>query len=140
MSNKSPKILVVDDLPDWRTTIQGLLNDEGYQQIKVAESRTAALKLFESETFDLAVLDMRLDETDEGNTDGLTLAQEIRQTWPQTKVIILTGYGTPETQELALQPDRKGRQLTEDFIPKTKSVELIAAVQRVLKQLPKSNN
>ena len=39
-------------------------------------------------------LDVRLDESDEDNQDGLLLMEDIHREWPSTAVIILTGYGT----------------------------------------------
>ncbi len=132
MKNNTPKILVVDDLPDWRTTIGGLLRDEGYE-VQVAESRPAALALLRNkDDFALAVLDLRLDETDEENVEGLDLAAEIRQHWPDIKIIILTGYSTPERQERALQPDSQGQILVEEFIEKTETEELVQKIRMLL--------
>ena len=37
MALKPYKILVVDDLADWRSTLRGLLNDAGYQ-VEIAGS------------------------------------------------------------------------------------------------------
>jgi len=80
MADKRHRILVVDDLPDWRETLGGLLVDAGYD-ILVACSYASALRLLAANHFDLAVLDIRLDETDDGNTDGLDLAAEIKSRW-----------------------------------------------------------
>ena len=127
------KILVVDDLSDWRVTLGGLLEDEGYA-VQVAGSSDAALSLLASDHFDLALLDMRLDETDESNTEGLDLADKIRQRWPEVKVIIITGYGTSDTMKRAMEPDVQGRILVADYIPKTETEELVRVVRRVLAQ------
>jgi CheY-like chemotaxis protein len=125
------KILVVDDLADWRATLSGLLEDAGYT-VQVAESSTEALNLLESQRFDLAVLDMRLDETDEDNTEGLDLAADIKGRWPATKVVIVTGYGTPGTMRKAMEPDAKGRRLVDNYVPKTQAEDLIQIVQGLL--------
>ena len=50
----------------------------------------------DTERFHVAVLDVRLDESDEDNIDGLLLMEDIRRKWPTTAVIILTGYATVE--------------------------------------------
>lgn len=133
MTDPRHKILVVDDLPDWRATLGGLLADEGYD-VEVADSLPQALEFLETDRFDLAVLDMRLDERDEGNTEGLDLAAKIRKRWPAVKIIIITGYGTPDTMRQAREPDIHGQRLTEEYIPKTQTEELIQVVQRVLSQ------
>jgi len=133
MTNTRHKILVVDDLPDWRATLGGLLEDAGYD-VQVAESSIAALALLKTHHFDLAVLDMRLDETDESNTEGLYLAAEIKQHWPATKVVMITGYGTPDTMRRAMEPDAQERRLVANYIPKTETEELVKIVQEVLAQ------
>lgn len=133
MSSKWSKILVVDDLADWRTTLSGLLTDEGYQ-VQVADSSADALKAFETDRFDLAVLDIRLNERDEGNTEGLELAAKIKERWPNVKVILITGYGTQEIMRQALEANEKGQRLVADYIPKTQTEDLVKTVRKVLKE------
>lgn len=132
MTNKTNKILVVDDLPDWRNTISGVLVDEGYE-VEVAASIQEALGLLDHTHFDLAVLDMRLDESDEENTEGLDiLAKKIKENWPNVKSIILTGYSTPETQKRALERGIQGQSLVEDYVEKTETDDLVRTVKEVL--------
>ncbi len=133
MADKRQKILVLDDLPDWRATLSGLLVDEGYA-VQVADSLASALELIETDHFDLAVLDMRLDETDEGNTEGLDLAEKIKQHWPATKVVMITGHGTQDTMRRAMEPNAQGRKLVANYIPKTETDDLVKVVREVLAQ------
>jgi CheY-like chemotaxis protein len=133
MTDTCHRILVVDDLSDWRKTLGGLLEDAGYK-VQVAGSSAAALALLRSGHFDLALLDMRLDESDEDNREGLSLADEIRQRWPAVKVVIITGYGTPDTMRRTREPDARGQRLAEEYIPKTQTEDLVQVVQRVLAQ------
>ncbi len=102
------KILVVDDLPDVRKTVSGLLRDEGYL-VRAAASRQEALEILENERFHIAVLDVRLDESDEYNQDGMELLAEINQCYPAITVIMLTGYADVEMVRKALLPVN-GRQ------------------------------
>lgn len=131
MSVSRPRILVVDDLPDWQMTLRGLLTDEGYS-IETAASTAEAVGLLETQRFEAALLDMRLDESDESNTEGLTLAQTIRQRWPSTKVVVFTGYGTQETVKRARAPDVNGAYLADDFLPKTETVKLLDTLRHLL--------
>lgn len=131
MAKKVPKILVVDDLPDWRTTLSGLLQDEQYA-VELAESSSQALGLMEKERFDLAVLDVRLDETDEDNTEGLDLGSQIQERWPDTKIIFITGYGTQKIMERAMQPDSSGKALAVNYVPKTEAEDLVNLVRQAL--------
>jgi CheY-like chemotaxis protein len=130
MTGKPHKILVVDDLADWRNTLNGLLADEGYA-VRVAGSSDEALQLFGRDQFDLALIDVRLDETDDNNTEGLSLAREIRKRWPNTKVVIITGYGTQSIVERAMRPTQ-GHKLAENYIQKDGIYELAGIVREVL--------
>jgi two-component system, NtrC family, response regulator len=131
MITKQKKILVVDDLPDWRKTLGGLLTDSGYK-VEVADSFKTAIDLLKKKTFDLALLDVRLDETDETNTGGLDLAAKIKSFWPSTKIIIITGYQTQEILDRSLKTNNKGEKLVADFIPKTNTEELIKIIDNAL--------
>ena len=85
-------ILVVDDIPDWRETIKDLLEDEGYIVV-IAESIVEAEEKLKEMSFELAVLDMRLDESDESNIEGLDkLARTIRDNYSHMKTIIFISY------------------------------------------------
>lgn len=131
MTRQQHRILVVDDLPDWRATLSGLLVDAGYYT-EVTDSLPGALQLLENNRFDLAVVDMRLDETDEANTEGLNLAATIKERWPSVKVVLITGYETPEKLQEALEPKAQGSKLVAEFIPKTQSDELVQRVRKAL--------
>jgi len=134
MTEKKHRILVVDDLDDWRKTLSGLLREEGYK-VDVADSFGKAVTLLRSKKFDLAVLDIRLDETDENNTQGLDLASEIKRHWPSVKTIIITGYDNPEIVKRAMEPQGHGKKrLADDFIPKTETDNLIRSVQSLLEK------
>lgn len=135
MKDNKLRILVVDDLEDWQKTLGGLLRDEGYQ-VETAGSMEDALALLEAGRFALAVLDMRLDETNEQDTRGLDLAREISKRWPGVKTIILTGYGTLETIRAAMEPHPTfgGLRLVFNFIPKTESKKLAETVEKALSQ------
>jgi DNA-binding NarL/FixJ family response regulator len=91
-----------------------------------------AILLLEKNNYDLALLDMRLDETDEGNVDGLKLAETIRDRWPKVKVVIVTGYGTPEIIQKTMEPGVDGKRLAEDYIPKDNTDKLVKTVRQIL--------
>ena len=120
------RVLIVDDVMDWRLTLKGLLVDAGFE-VEITGSVQAALDALTSHHFDLALLDIRLDETDEENVDGLNLAYEIRKTDPNMKIIILTGYATVENVKKAFRDS-----FVADFIPKTETADLRKIVQEVL--------
>jgi CheY-like chemotaxis protein len=131
-------ILVVDDLPDWRATLSGILLDEGYE-VCVAGDCQEALRLLEAERFHLAVLDVRLDESDEDNREGLELMRQIKAYDPTTAVIILTGYADVRMVQDALRPQANGMPLAYSFVEKPNSQELIEFVRRAFQREIKIN-
>jgi len=128
-------ILVVDDVPDMRMTLSGLLSDEGYDVCSVS-SRAEALQVMETEHFDVAVLDVRLDETDEDNREGLLLMHEIGAKDPNTAVIILTGYADIKMVREALEPNHSGKSLAHCFLEKSEIDQLPDRVRRAFDTIP----
>lgn len=131
MRNKKARILVVDDLPDWRAVLSALLTDEGYE-VWSASSRYEALRIIDAEYLDLAILDVRLDEADEDNRDGLSLMREIKGKNPTIAIIILTGYASVKMVREALEPNQNGISSALDFVEKSEIEMLIESVRRAL--------
>ena len=132
-------VLVVDDQPDVRTTLTGLLSDSGYE-VRSVSSRAEALHLMDTERFHVAVLDVRLDESDVDNQDGLLLMEDIYRKWPSTAVIILTGYGTVDMVQKALQPNRQGTSLAFGFLQKSEFDRLPEYVGMALEHVLRQEN
>lgn len=85
------KILVIDDEPELRELMKDVLEDEGYQ-VCCAGSGADGIVLTAQEHPELILLDMRMPEM-----DGIATLRRIRETDDQVMVIILTGYGCPDT-------------------------------------------
>lgn len=125
------RVLVVDDVEDWQKTLHGLLTDVGYEVIAVGD-RESALAAAIAGNLDLAVIDIRLDESDEDNTAGLDLAGEVKKILTSLPVVIITGYQTQDAINRALRPDKSGQTLAADFVLKTDVSELVSIVNRRL--------
>lgn len=97
------KILIVEDFEDWRELLSGLLQREGHQVEAVSTLEQARSYIEKTADLDLAILDMRLVEADDTNQDGMRLLAEIRERQAPTRVIIITGHGTMETQRRAFR-------------------------------------
>ena len=134
---KPIRVLIVDDVEDWRRSLSGLLSDEGYA-VRSVDSRVNALDALHSEHFDVAVLDVRLDESDETNQEGLILMREIGEKHPSVAVVILTGYATVGMVREALQPDAEGNSPAFGFLEKTETAQLPGYVRlaALRQQLP----
>jgi CheY-like chemotaxis protein len=131
MANRPYRILIVDDVKDWQDTLKGLLAPLGYSILTVGSS-DEALTCLASDPYDLALLDMRLDETDEDNREGLELARQIHLIFPQVKVIIITGYETQSAIDTAMQSSARDGPLASDFVLKADSIKIVDIVRQVL--------
>jgi two-component system NtrC family response regulator len=125
------RILVVDDVEDWQKTLDRLLTDEGYKVTAVGD-RKSALEAVKAHKFDLAVIDIRLDETDEDNTAGLSLASEVKKVLSDLRVVMITGYETKDYITRAMRPDETGQPLAADFVRKVDVDELVNVVNKAL--------
>jgi DNA-binding NtrC family response regulator len=84
----SPKILVVDDEKAVRTALNVNLSKRGLV-VTLAASAQAALTALKTKRFDLVLTDVKMPDG-----TGLDLLEKIRSAWPETQVVIMTGYGS----------------------------------------------
>jgi DNA-binding NtrC family response regulator len=82
------KILVVDDEKAVRTALNVNLSKRGLA-VSLAESFEAAKLALNAQRFDLVLTDVKMPDG-----TGLQLLGEIRSAWPDTQVVIMTGYGS----------------------------------------------
>lgn len=79
-------LLCVDDEPSILASLRRLFRPHGYR-IFVAEGGAQGLELLEKETVDLVISDMRMPQM-----DGAQFLEKVRERWPRTIRILLTGY------------------------------------------------
>lgn len=121
MKSLAANILVVDDELGIRLFLEETLTRDGHQVVAV-ESGEEALVRVENETFDLALLDLKLK-----GINGMEVLAAMRQQSPDTAVIILTAHATLETAVEAL------RQGATDYLFKPcKTVQLRESVRKGL--------
>jgi DNA-binding response OmpR family regulator len=90
--------LVVDDDANIRLFLEDTLQKIDHS-VTAVESGEKALAMLRDNFFDLAIVDLHLG----GRVDGLRLLEAIKWRWPQTIVIILTGYGSLESALAAIR-------------------------------------
>ena len=118
-------ILIVDDEAGVRSSVRGVLADEGYRVLE-AEDGTGALELIASEHPGLVILDIWMP-----GMDGIELLRHIRDSHPGTPVIVISGHGNIET---AVTATKLGAF---DFIEKPFSLDgLLHVVDRALEARP----
>lgn len=117
------EILIVDDEPDIRALIEGILSDEGYET-RQAHNADAAIAAFRARRPSLVVLDVWLQNS---TLDGIGILEALHQEQPQVPCVMISGHGTIETAVAAIQ---KGAY---DFIEKPfQSDRLLLVVARAL--------
>lgn len=83
---KSPdKILVVDDDFAVSASLQVLLESEGYH-VELASTGAEAIRYLDSHAVDLVLTDIHMPER-----DGIEVIIHVRETFPQTKIICMSG-------------------------------------------------
>lgn len=82
------RVLIVDDEDMIRLNLRALMEDLGYSVNEAANGREA-LALFEQETPDLVLTDLRMPEM-----DGLALIAALRENSPETPLVVISGTGS----------------------------------------------
>lgn len=117
------KILIVDDDKGVRESLEELLRMEKYHADS-AGSGEVALEALSVEKFDLVLLDIRMP-----GIDGVEVMHEIRKYHPDTRIIIITGYGSLDS---AIEAIRSGAQ---DYMLKPYTTDdILLSITRALSE------
>ena len=121
--NENPKLLLVDDDQHLLQSMGEWLNSVGYPTF-IAGNTEQAKQHLSQQTFDLALIDLRL-----GPEDGFELLAHCRTHFPNTEVILMTGYATVDT---GIEAIRAGAfdLVTKPLIDE----ELLMAIDRAMSQ------
>ena len=93
------KILIVDDEKNYPKIIGEILENEGYKAL-TASNGMEALDILNKEIVDIVLTDVKMP-----GMSGIQLLEKIKQTYPDTPVIIMTAHGSVEQ---AVQAMHKG--------------------------------
>src|ERR1700712_4603430 len=117
------EILIVDDEPDIRLLIEGILRDEGYET-RGAGDAEAAIAAFRVRRPSLVILDVWLQGS---RMDGIAILETLHSEEPHVPVVMISGHGTIEVAVGAIQLGAY------DFIEKPfQSDRLLLVVRRAL--------
>ncbi|MBI5500968.1 MAG: sigma-54-dependent Fis family transcriptional regulator [Deltaproteobacteria bacterium] len=92
-------VMVVDDDRSTVENLSAALTESGHRVVPALDGAEAIRKL-ENERVDVVVTDVRM-----GGTSGLDVLEHVRRKFPETAVILATGYATIES---AVEAVRKG--------------------------------
>ncbi|HLP16396.1 MAG TPA: response regulator [Bacteroidota bacterium] len=114
-------VLVVDDEDALRSVLSTELLSEGYV-VETAPDGDDAIAILQQKAFDLVLLDIKMPRV-----DGFEVLRFIKQRYPNTKVIMLTGFADLKN---AIESKKLG---AEDFVSKPYDlVDLLTTIERVL--------
>ncbi|HKS35706.1 MAG TPA: sigma-54 dependent transcriptional regulator [Verrucomicrobiae bacterium] len=116
------RLLIIDDEENIRKTTAVLLEGMGHETVGVANG-AAALKQLDQSHFEIAFLDLKLDDE-----NGLDVLPKLLKLDPQLDVVVFTAYAAIDT---AVDAIRRGAV---DYIPKPFTPEQIRqALDRIIK-------
>jgi DNA-binding NtrC family response regulator len=97
MTQNLGKLLIVEDEKIALKNLVHVLKKDGYD-VTGAQSGSAALALLENQSFDVVLTDLKMEKV-----DGMKVLRTCRERNPETEVIMITGYATPETAVEAMK-------------------------------------
>jgi two-component system nitrogen regulation response regulator NtrX len=116
-------ILVVDDEPGVRSSVAGVLRDEGFE-VETVGTGEECLELVAQRAYDVVVLDIWLP-----GIDGLTTLQRLVERQVDAQVVIISGHGNIESAVRAIKMGAF------DFVEKPLSLEkTVLVVRNALRQ------
>ena len=125
-SRKATRVLIVDDEEGFRTFVNDLLRENGYD-VAEAENGEAALRRIRENRFDVLITDVMMP-----GMSGLELLRAVKTDFPSTRVIIVTGRDDPEIEKYSMNNG------AEDFLTKAPETEkllgLLISVDYALKE------
>ncbi len=114
------QILIVDDDKTQRDMLQGFLERQGYRILTAAGGREA-LRIFETQPVQLALLDNRME-----GMNGEEVLQKMRASSPLVRAIMITAYGSVKTAVKVMQLG------ADDFIEKPVDLgDLLLKIRRI---------
>ncbi|MFN2503183.1 MAG: ATP-binding protein [Acidimicrobiales bacterium] len=120
------RILVVDDDELVARHIASMLSNSGIDPtIDIAFALDEAMPLIESQTYDLAVMDVIMGPSEARAAGGLHLAHAVRNNSPDAIIVVLTGYLDRDFLTVAFQSG------VDEYLLKPDIGQLVPAINRV---------
>ena len=91
MENKQTSILILDDEPIVSKRLKPSLEKKGYE-VEAFTTSAAALARVRERQFDIVVTDLKME-----GVDGMQFLTEVKEKYPDTEVIVITGFATMAT-------------------------------------------
>lgn len=119
------QILILDDEPIVCKRLRPAFQKAGYDVETFTDSASAMARI-EQKHYDIVITDLKMQ-----GMDGMKLLTRVKELWPETHVIVITGFATPET---AKESFTKGAF---DFVAKPfKLSDILETVRRLANKGP----
>jgi len=123
MSDVPQNVLVVDDDHDMRALLRDVLEEHGYK-VTLAQNGQEALKNLREGEYPVVLTDLRMK-----GIQGIELLAEIKRSFPDTNVVLMTAFGSVET---ALEAMKQGAS---DYLMKpVKNDDLLRVTERSFRE------
>lgn len=123
MSDVPQNVLVVDDDHDMRALLRDVLEEHGYK-VTLAQNGQEALKNLREGEYPVVLTDLRMK-----GIQGIELLAEIKRSFPDTNVVLMTAFGSVET---ALEAMKQGAS---DYLMKpVKTDDLLRVTERSFRE------
>ncbi len=119
------RVLVVDDVPDWRNQLQAILKSEF--EVVTVDSYPAAMDIIRERSVELVIVDLRLSPIDEEDRQGMELLKQLAE--HRINAIVLTGY--PEEE---LRHEAEDKYAIFDFIDKSVLAHNVQYLRNVVRE------
>jgi DNA-binding NarL/FixJ family response regulator len=127
------RILIVDDLPQWREELTEILQAENYL-VDSAATIDAAFQKLQNTFFHLLILDLRMNSSDISNFEGVAMLKILSQYSlnDALQIVILSAHGTFDHVHEAFHDHKVA-----DFLPKDRFSpdKLLTCVREALKKI-----
>ncbi|MBI3799146.1 MAG: response regulator [Deltaproteobacteria bacterium] len=120
----TPLILVIDDEEPVRAVLRQMLEKEGYQ-VEEAPDGAVGMSVLQDHPIDLLITDLFMPEK-----EGIETMREVRKSFPQVKIIAMSGGGRMGKLDFLPMAESFGAQRT--LAKPFERKELLEAVRAVL--------
>jgi len=91
MANEQTSILILDDEPIVSKRLKPSLEKKGYE-VEAFTASADALASVQERRFDIVITDLKME-----GVDGMQFLTEVKEKYPDTEVIVITGFATMDT-------------------------------------------
>ena len=124
-------VLLIDDDPDFRQKAKQFLQEAGYN-VTEAEGENQAYEVVRNKKFDIAIVDLILENSD----SGFTLSYHFKKDYPKMPIVMLSSAVNDFGIELSLETTSERSWIKADALlnKPIRTEQLLQAIRRLLPQ------